>query len=470
MSRAPILLLLSLSLAGCASYSGIRGEARALAPQSLAFHSEDSASPWPREDWWTAFGDPKLDALVRRALEGNPTLRAAQARVRTVTALADGARSSLYPTLDLEASATRQRLSANDIYPPPFGGSWVNQGRIALDFNYEFDFWGKHRSALAAALGDARAASADAAQARLVLASAVAQSYFQTQTDLAALALARQTLAQRESLLELNRVRASRGLEAAIAVRQSDQQIAASRVELSAAEAAVELDRHQLGALLGAGPDVAGLGIELALHPYGDALVLPANLPADLLARRPDLAAQRFRVEAAAAQIGVAKADFLPNVNLAAFAGFGATSVQGLHLLGGGSGIAGVGPALHLPIFDAGRLRANLRGRYGQYDAAVEQYNQTLIDALTQVADQVTSLRAAQRQLADQANALAAAEDAYRLTLDRYRAGLTSYLDVLVNEERLLAERLNRVRLEGRSLALAVGTMRALGGGYHVES
>jgi len=231
----------------------------------------------------------------------------------------------------------------------------------------------------------------------------------------------------------------------------------------------VELDRHQLGALLGAGPDVA-LGIEPALRPYSDALVLPANLPADLIARRPDLAAQRFRAEAAAAQIGVAKADFLPNVNLAAFAGLGATSLNGLHLLGAGSGVAGVGPAVHLPIFDAGALRANLRGRYGDYDAAVEQYNQTLIDALTQVADQVASMRAVQQQLADQANALAAAEDAYRLTLDRYRAGLTSYLDVLVNEERLLAERVNRVRLEGRSLALAVGTIRALGGGYHVES
>jgi outer membrane protein TolC len=141
-----------------------------------------------------------------------------------------------------------------------------------------------------------------------------------------------------------------------------------------------------------------------------------------------------------------------------------------LNLASPGSRIAGVGPALHLPIFDAGRLRANLRGRYGEYDAAVEQYNQVLVDALRQVADQITAARAVQQQLADQANALAAAEDAYRLTLDRYRAGLTSYLDVLVNEERMLAERLNRVRLQGRSLALAVGTIRALGGGYRAES
>src|SRR6267378_4481330 len=467
MSRAqisPLLLSVSLSFAGCASYSGIQGEAQALAPQSLAFHQDQTSGDWPREDWWSRFGDPKLDALMPQALQGNPSLRAAEARVR-----ADAAGASLYPSLGLEASATRERLSRNDIYPPPFGGSWVNQGRIALDFNYEFDFWGKHRAELEAAIGDARAASADAAQARLVLATAVAQAYFQAQTDVAALAVARQTLARRESLLELNRVRTSRGLEAAIALRQSDQQIAASRVEVSAAEAAVQLDRHQLAALLGLGPD-APLEVEPALRPYGDALVLPANLPADLLARRPDIAAQRWRLEAAAARIGAAKADFLPNVNLAAFVGFGATGLEGLNLASPGSRIAGVGPALHLPIFDAGRLRANLRGRYGEYDAAVEQYNQALVDALRQVADQITAARAVQQQLADQANALAAAEDAYRLTLDRYRVGLTSYLDVLVNEERMLAERLNGVRLQGRSLALAVGTIRALGGGYHVES
>src|SRR5260221_90938 len=163
MLRLPIVLLILL-LAGCASYSGIHGEARALAPQSLAFHSEDGT--WPREDWWSAFGDPKLDALVHSALEGNPSLRAAQARVRSVSALADGARASLYPTVDLNASATRQRISANDIYPPPFGGAWVNQGRLALDFNYEFDFWGKHRPALPAALGPAHAASAAAPRRR----------------------------------------------------------------------------------------------------------------------------------------------------------------------------------------------------------------------------------------------------------------------------------------------------------------
>jgi NodT family efflux transporter outer membrane factor (OMF) lipoprotein len=468
-----LLLSIAVSFAGCVSFSGIHGESQALAPASLAFAQNSGTDgalvpgDWPREDWWTMFGDTKLDALMQQALAGNPSLRAAEARVRSARALADAARSSLYPTLDLNASANRERLSANDIYPPPFGGSWVNQGRTTLDFNYEFDFWGKHRNELNAALGDARATAADAAQAKLVLAAAVAQSYFQLQSDLASLTVTRDTLAKREGLRELNSVRTSRGLEVAIAVRQSDQQVASSRVDVSAGEAAVDIDRHQLAALLGLGPDAA-LDIQPALHTYDKALAFPANLPADLLARRPDIAAQRFRLEAAAAQIGATKADFFPNVDLTAFIGFAATSVSGLNLFTSASRTAGVGPALHLPIFDAGRLRANLRGRYGAYDAAVEQYNQTLLDALRQVADQIAGVRAVKQQLAQQAAALAAADDAHRLTLDRYRAGLTNYLDVLVNEERLLTERMNQVRLQGRNLALAVDMIRALGGGYRV--
>src|SRR5260370_434411 len=144
------------------------------------------------------------------------------------------------------------------------------------------------------------------------------------------------------------------------------------------------------------------------------------------------LLGSRCRLEAAAARMGAAKADLFPNLNLAAFAGFGATSLHGPDLFGAGSGVAGVGPALHLPIFDAGRLRANLRGGYGEYDAAVEQYNQALVDALRQVADQVASVRAVQRPLADPANPRVAAQDPDRLTLGRYRAGLPNYLHVLV--------------------------------------
>ncbi|MEJ0085217.1 MAG: efflux transporter outer membrane subunit [Pseudomonadota bacterium] len=469
MSLAATLLL---AIAGCAGYSGIHGEERALDPQALAFSPDAAgdavfaAGDWPRSDWWSTFGDAKLDALVSQALTGNPGLRAAEARVRVAHAMAGAARAALLPTLDLNADAARQRLSENDIIYGPIAGSWVNEGRATLDFGYEFDFWGKNHHELAAALGDARAAEADDAAARLLLASAVTQTYFQLQTDIALAGVARQTLAEREGLRELNRQRASRGLDTTIPSRQSAQQVASSRVDVSAADAAVALSRHQLAALAGLGPDAA-LDVLPTLQTYEDAVPLPGNVPADLLARRPDVAAQRFRAEAAAARIGAAKADFFPNVNLAAFVGVEALTVHGLDLFKSGSRTAGISPAIHLPLFEGGRLRADLRGRYGEYDVAIAHYNGTLLVALRQVADQVVSLRAARQQLIDQAEAQAAAADAYRLTLDRYRAGLSNYLDVLINEERLLAERHKQVQLQGRNLALTVDMIRALGGGYH---
>ena len=263
VAALPLLLSIAVALAGCAGYSGIHGEEGTIAPQALAFDKravDDSVfaqGPWPRTDWWSMFGDPKLDALMRQALSGSPSLHLAEARVRTARALADAARSALYPTLDLNASAARERTSEHNIIYGSIAGSPINEGRVTLDFAYEFDFWGKHRDELAAALGDARAAEADSAAARLVLAAAVAQSYFQIQTDLAADEVAKQTLAGREGLRELNRELARRGLEASIPTRQADQQVASSRVEVSAADAAVQLDRHQLAALAGLGPDAA---------------------------------------------------------------------------------------------------------------------------------------------------------------------------------------------------------------------
>ncbi len=474
-AMSPIVVCLAAALllaaGGCAGYSGIHGEEHALDPQALAFNPGATADAvaaggdWPRADWWSTFGDAKLDALVSQALMGNPGLRAAEARVRVAQAQAGAARSALFPTIDLNANAARQRLSENDIIYGPIAGSWVNEGRATLDFAYEFDFWGKNRHELAAALGDARAAEADNAAARLVLASAVAHAYFQLQTDIALAEVARQTLAEREGLRELNRQRASRGLETTIPSRQSAQQVASSRVELSAADAAVALSRHQLAALTGLGPD-AVLDVQPTLQKFEDAVPMPGNVPANLLARRPDIAAQRFRAEAAAARIGAAKAEFFPNVNLAAFVGVDALTVHGLDLFKSGSGTAGIAPAIHLPLFEGGRLRANLRGRYGEYDFAIAHYNGTLLAALRQVADQVVSLRAVRQQLTDQAEAHAAAADAYRLTLDRFRAGLANYLDVLINEERLITERHRQVQLQGRSRALTVDMIRALGGGY----
>jgi len=307
---------------------GIQGEAQALAPQSLAFYQDRTGATGRR-----GLVDP-----VRRSEAGHAHAagrsRAIRACALPKPACAPPARS---PTQRaprcteprLEASATRERLSRNDIYPPPFGGNWVNQGRIALDFNYEFDFWGKHRAELEAAIGDARAASADAAQARLVLATRRRAGLLPGADGCAALAVARQTLARRRvparAQSRAHEPRAGGG-DCAPAVRI--KQIAASRVEVSG-------PRRPSSSTGTSSPRCSAWGrmrrwrSSPRWQAYGDALALPANLPADLLARRPDIAAQRYRVESAAARIGAAKADFFPNLNLAAFAGFGAPACMG---------------------------------------------------------------------------------------------------------------------------------------------
>jgi NodT family efflux transporter outer membrane factor (OMF) lipoprotein len=187
-------------------------------------------------------------------------------------------------------------------------------------------------------------------------------------------------------------------------------------------------------------------------------------VPAELLGRRPDLTAERWRVEAASKDIASAKAEFYPNVNLAAFIGL--QGLGGGGLLTAASRMLGAGPAVTLPIFDAGRLRGNLAAKDADYDIAVEQYNQTLADAMREVVDQLASFRSLDEQKRQQAAAVATAQEAYDLALLRYREGLGNYLQVLAAEQALLAQESLDADLRARDLSLAISLFRALGGGY----
>jgi NodT family efflux transporter outer membrane factor (OMF) lipoprotein len=187
-------------------------------------------------------------------------------------------------------------------------------------------------------------------------------------------------------------------------------------------------------------------------------------VPAELLGRRPDLIAQRWRVEAAQQDIASAKAEFYPNVNLAAF--IGVQSLGGAGFLTAASRMMGAGPAVTLPIFDAGRLRGNLAGKNADYDVAVEQYNQTLADAMREVVDQLASFKSVDEQRLEQREALATAQEAYDLALLRYREGIGNYLEVLSAEAPLLAQQSLDAELRSRQLALSIDLIRALGGGF----
>jgi NodT family efflux transporter outer membrane factor (OMF) lipoprotein len=429
-----------------------------MAPASVV---EDS---WPGERWWTEFSDPQLDRLEAEALADSPTLKIAEARLDQAIAAAGTAASSLAPHVDADGSATRERFSEHDVFPQPLAGSTRTESRLALDFGYELDFWGKNRAASTAALDRAEAARVDAFAARLLLSTAVAHTYVELARLYDRLDIAQETLRQRQRIYDLTRQRVAAGLDTRVELRQAEAELPATREQIATLREALAVTRHLLAALLGQGPD-RGLAIErpkLAIQT--SEMSLPSRLPADLLGRRPDVEASRQRVRAAEQDIKVARAQFYPNINLLAFVGF--QSINLSQLLDAGSHTGGVGPALRLPVFEGGRLRSQLAGASAGYDLAVEQYNSVLIQALHELADRLAAFQSVAAQSEQQRLAMTAAQDAYDLSVMRYRTGVGSYLSVLSAETQVLKQKDLEADLRARTHANRVDLIRALGGGF----
>lgn len=466
--RDPIAALFCALLGGgCASFDGLAPRAVATDPAGLAANrslagARLSPAAWPTAAWWQRFGDAQLDALIGEALAGNPGMGSARARIDRAVALAASSGAALLPQASAGADLTRQHFSANGIYPPPLAGSWRTQTQLTASFGYEFDLWGRNRATYDAALGQVRAAEVDAYAVRLLLAASVARAYAQLGRSFEQLELAEAALAQRQAIFGLIRQRVAAGLESQVELKQAEGLIPAARLRIAQLEEEIALGRNLLAALLGQGPD-RGLAIARP-RIQGEWFALPSALPSDLLGRRPDVVAQRWRVEAARRDIDAAKGQFYPNVNLNAIVGV--QSITFSRLLTTGSGIPAFGPALRLPLFDGGRLRGNLAAKDADYDLALEQYNQTLVDALREVVDQLASLRSVDAQRIQLDGALATAAEAYQLTLARYRAGIGSYLQVLAAEAPLLEQKSLLANLRAHELELSINLMRALGGGY----
>ncbi len=463
------LAAIVLTTTGCAGLHRVEPRSRPVeavtlgAGKALADARVDPAR-WPGADWWTGFEDPQLDRLEQEALADSPSLAAAEARIDKALALAGLARAASRPELDGSLEAIDQRFSEHDVVPRPPAGQWDTASRLAADFRYELDFWHKNRSRLEAALSRVEAAHVDAFAVRLGLSVAVARAYVELARLHDRLDVARATLEQRQTILVLTRQRVTAGLDTRVELEQAQGALPAARVAIEQLEEALDLARHELAALLGSGPD---RGLEIARPQLGVAAgppVLPSRLPAELLGRRPDVIASRQRVEAATGDVAVARADFFPSIDLLAFAGFKSLGLSSL--VDAGSRIAGAGPSVRLPLFDRGALESRLAARTADYDAAVDQYNATLIEALHDTSDQLTSVRAVARQRDDQQLALDAARNAYELALMRYREGLGTYLTVLSVESEVLAQRRLAVDLRARDYATRIGLIRALGGGF----
>lgn len=458
----------SFLMTGCASsdgsgpaHSSLMDANRIESAQSLK-NTAISPASWPVPNWWERYCDPQLDQLVAEALKDSPSLRMAQARVHQATALTVVIDASRSPQVSAKLNDTRQRFSENSTVPKPLAGSWNSFNETSLNFSYEFDFWGKYQAAVNAAVDRQHASEVDAHAASLVLTSGVLQTYFRLAQAYEQLDLAELVLKLREDLLSLTRQRASAGIDSEVELKQAESAIPSARQQIATWHEAIAITRNQLAALLGKGPD-RGLALGRPVLHHKEAFGLPSSLPADLIGRRPDVLAQRWRVEAAAQDIHVAKAQFYPNISLLGFVGFQSIGLS--QFLTAGSQVTGVGPAISLPVFDGGRLRGNLGARRADFDAAVEQYNQTLVDALHDVVNQLTSIHWLVEQRDHQVLAVHTAQMAYELSMQRYRAGLGNYLQVLIPESQVHIQKRLLIDLNARALQLDANLIRALGGG-----
>ncbi|MGH8214703.1 MAG: efflux transporter outer membrane subunit [Rhodanobacteraceae bacterium] len=460
------VFLIAGALGGCASTGGLHPEATPAAPQGL--HAEQSlagvkldAAAWPGKDWWKAIGDPQLDKLVDEAIAGNPGMTLADARVRAALASANVADASRKPTLNGGASMAGARVPP--ILPPIANGHFGVIRYGYLSFSWNLDLWGGKRAAWEAAVGNARAAEVDSRAARLKLSADVVQAYFNLAGAYAQRDLAKDELQRAQDFLGLTRKRVASGVDSRFQLARIQGETATTRAQLEAADNSVHIGGLVVAALLGAGPDRA-LSIQRPKLPAIPELALPSDLPAELLGRRPDVVAARWRVEASTQDIKAAKAKFLPNIGISSLAGLLAPS--GMNLLSLRNRFYTISPALSLPIFEGGALRANLAGKDAAHDIAVAQYNQTLVHAINQVAAQVDDLRSLGLQVADAETARSSAADAYKLAMQRYRAGVGNFLEALSVRQELIAAEQQLAKLQTRRSGAWATLNEALGGGF----
>lgn len=461
-AAASALLILQ---AGCVSMKGIEPKAQTIGANQLDAGASIAKAPaiaWPNEDWWTAYRDPQLNALIAKTIAGSPTLRLAQARVALSRAYADSMHAETTPNIGADLSVARERFTALQFIPPPWGGNfdWNNKATVSLA--YDLDLWGRQESIWRASVDESRAVAVEVQQVKLELIAAIVRSYVEMAMEYTLRDVAEERLAQIGQRVAIARRGLAAGIGTEMEVSEVETQLPMARAQLEVVNAHIALLRNQLAALSGQGPG-AGEHIKRPALMLDAPIGLPDQLPANLVSRRPDVQAYRWRAEAAQQDIDGAKAAFYPNINLLAFIGFQALGFG--QLISNAASIAGVGPALSLPIFDGGRRRGNLSAKTAIYDIAVENYNSVLVHALQDVSDQLVVLQSNAKQRAEAENALALARKARMLAEASYRAGISNYQHVLDIQSSVLRQQEIVAQLQAVRFDAYTGLMRALGGG-----
>lgn len=416
-----------------------------------------------RADWWRMFGIPELDELETQVDVANLELRSAEARFRQARALVRLNRSNLFPTISTSPSITTNRISKSRVINPSANGRFGDY-ILPVDLNYELDAWGRIRRSIAAAREEAQATAADLETIRLSLHAELAIDYFELRSLDAQQRLLDQTLVAYQKALDLIQNRYNGGLSSKAELALARTQLETARSQDIGVDVARAEFEHAIAILAGRTPETLSLPVRiLNLKPP----TIPAGVPSQLMERRPDIAAAERRVAEANEQIGIARAAFFPTLLITASGGFEGGSF--VNWLSWPNRFWAVGPSALEVIFDAGRRRAASQAATAGYDQTVADYVQSTLLAFQQVEDNLSTLRILEKQAAAQRVAVEAAEESLRLSLNQYKGGLVTYLQVVTAQTTAYQNEYTEVDLLRQRMDASVLLIKALGGGWDVS-
>jgi multidrug efflux system outer membrane protein len=463
------LSLAALTVAGATLSGCMVGPkyARPEVEQPAAFKSPttpgDAAIP---AEWWRLYGVPDLDALIATANTSNQTLQQAVARVDQARALARVAASYRYPTIAVSATYTRQRTSGNRVSTvtgqPVASNATFNDWLVPVDLSYEADVWGRVRRSLQAARAQAAAARDDEAVIRLAIQTDVAQYYFTLRWMDAQSEILTRTVTSYQEQIRLLTVQVNTGIAGPIVLNQARAQLQATVAQQHDIARARDDEEHALAILCGQpAPSFA-----VAANPLRESAppAVPPGLPSDVLRQRPDVAEAEHNLIAANAQVGVATANLYPTVGLTSAAGFESGAIQSL--LSWQSALWSLAGGLTAPVFQGGRLRANLEATKAQYRQTVAVYTNQVLIAYGDVEDALTDLHALTTEVGDLRDAEAASQNYLRIAQAQYRNGLVDYLIVIDAERTLLSNQLALAQAVSQQMSASIHLFKALGGGW----
>lgn len=426
-------------------------------------HGGVTPGAWPTSNWWESAQLPALNNLISEALRNNPSLQVASARILEAKAAAADQHAALLPHLSAGASVTQEYFSRQGLHAP-LNGKTITYGALnPLEMRYHLDLWGRDSDRFRAALGEVRVHQADYAEAKLLLSTQLAWHYFLLAGDVQRLRQVDRAEALHTSLLHLEQQRWHDGLSDARTVYLQEEARAGARQLVADMQAAVAQQRYILAALAGHGPDW-GRDIPAEPLPTLSTITMPRNLPLRLIAHRPDIVAARWEMEVAAQQVGAARAAFYPDVNIALFAGW--NSIHLGDLFSPGNLAHALGPVISLPIFEGGRLRAQLKEQNALYLATEDHYRATILDAVREIAGHLATWRQIRKKLRAQRQMILAAEHTTALAESAFHSGITDKAEAY-------SAQIQETEIKNQLLALKTQNAQswvllhsALGGGY----